>query len=237
MADTRLFPALAFGALIAVGLTAAGALVGQGLVNARVGDRAVTVRGLAEREVKADLAVLPLSFAASGDDLTAVQAQIDADTAAVRTFLLQQGFPAESIELGVFNVVDHQAQEYQQQTYATRFIVTQTVSVRSADVDRVQAAVRGLNTLVRQGVILQQYSPAYLFKGLNAVRPAMIAEATAAARTGAIKFAADSGSALGPIRSATQGSFEILPRDEVGDESAQIHKRVRVVTTVSYGLR
>ena len=112
--------------------------------------------------------------------------------------------------------------------------------VRTPDVDRVQRTTRQLNELVRQGVVLQDYrGPSYLFTKLNEVRPAMIAEATAAARTGAMQFARDSGSALGPIRSATQGSFEILPRDDLGegDERAQIYKRVRVVTTVSYRLR
>jgi hypothetical protein len=238
MADTRpLLPALVFGGLIALGLASAGLLVGNGLENARTGDRAVTVRGLAEREVKADLAVLPLRFTASGDALEAAQAQVDAQTGAVRAFLAAQGFPAAAVDLGAFDVTDHQSQEYQQQNYAARFIVSQTVVVRSNDVDRVQATVRRLNELVRQGVVLEEYSPTYLFTRLNAVRPAMIGEATAAARTGAAQFAEDSGSDLGGIRSATQGSFEILGRDEVGEETSQVFKRIRVVTTVSYGLR
>jgi hypothetical protein len=225
------------GTLLAIGLVGAGALVGNGLENARVGDRSVTVRGLAEREVKADLAVLPLRFSASGDQLEVVQARIDADTAAVRAFLTSQGFPPAAVDLGAFHVIDHQAQEYQQQSYAARFIVSQTVVVRSRDVDRVQATVRNLNQLVRQGIILQDYSPAYLFTGLNQVRPAMIGQATAAARTGAAQFARDSGADLGGIRSATQGSFEILGRDDVGEEAGQVFKRIRVVTTVNYSLR
>ena len=63
--------------LAAVGiLIGGGALVGQGIVNLRAGDRTVTVRGLSEREVKADLAVLPLRFTASGEVLSDVQARI-----------------------------------------------------------------------------------------------------------------------------------------------------------------
>lgn len=111
--------------------------------------------------------------------------------------------------------------------------------MRTANVDRVQATTRSLDQLLRQGVVLQDFNgPSYLFTKLNDVRPAMIAEATASARTGAEQFARDSGAKLGPIRSATQGSFEILGRDEVGYEpNSQMFKKVRVVTTVHYRLR
>jgi len=112
---------------------------------------------------------------------------------------------------------------------------------RSSDVDRVQATTRQLSDLVRQGVVLQDFRGAsYIFTRLNAVRPAMIKEATASARTGAAQFAEDSGARLGGIRSATQGSFEIQARDPVSDgqgADGAIHKRLRVVTTVTYALK
>lgn len=238
MADNRLLPAVAFGALIALGLVGGGALVGQGVVNARVGDRAVTVRGLAERDVKADLAVLPIRFTASGDVLSEVQARIDGDLATVRQFLKAQGYPEEAIDLGRLQVADTLSREWSSNSNGPRFILAQTVDVRTNDVDRVQTTTRALNDLVRQGVVLQDFSgPSYIFTRLNDVRPEMIAEATAAARTGAEQFAKDSGAPLGPIKTAGQGSFEILPRDGSGDEASSVNKKVRVVTTISYRLR
>ena len=238
---SALVPALAAALLVAIGLAAAGAFIGKGVENARIGDRAVTVRGLSERDVKADLAVLPLRFASGGDVLGDVQADIDADTAVVRGFLERQGYRPAEIDLGRLEVTDRFAREYQSGEAGTRYVMAQTVIARTPDVDRVQRTTRQLNELVRQGVVLQDYrGPSYIFTKLNDVRPQMIAEATAAARKGAQQFARDSGAELGGIRSATQGSFEILPRDEVGDdrgEEGQVHKRVRVVTTVSYRLR
>lgn len=237
--DNRIPLAATAAGLIALGLAVAGFLIGKGVENARVGDRSVSVRGLSERIVKADLAVLPLKFAAAGDDLQAVQADVDADTATVRRFLAEQGYAAAEVDLGRFEVTDQFAREYQQQNVAARYRVAQTVIVRTTNVDRVQATNRRLDQLLRQGVVLQDYAgPTYLFTKLNEVRPAMIAEATASARTGAQQFARDSGAALGGIRSATQGSFEIGGRDEAGGEpDAQLFKKVRVVTTVNYRLR
>lgn len=233
----RLVPALAFGGLLAVGLIGGGFFIGQGVVNARIGDRAVTVRGVAEKNVEADLAVLPLRFTASGEVLSEVQARIDGDLAIVRQFLTAQGYPADAVDLGRLEVADTRSREYGNQQ-GPRFILAQTVIVRTNDVGRVQNTTRALNDLVRQGVVLQDFAgPSYIFTKLNDVRPAMIAEATAAARTGAEQFAKDSGAPLGPIRQATQGSFEILARDGSMDESSSIGKKVRVVTTISYRLR
>ncbi len=239
MANPMIVPAAVAAGLVALGGAAAGAFIGAGVENATGGNRAVTVRGLSERIVKSDLAVLPLKFAAAGDDLQAVQADVDADTAAVRRFLTAQGYQPAEIDLGRLEVTDQYAREYQQQNVAARYRVAQTVIVRSTNVDRVQATTRQLDQLIRQGVVLQDYNgPSYIFTRLNDVRPPMIAEATASARSGAQQFARDSGAKLEGIRSATQGSFEILGRDEVGyDPSSQVFKKVRVVTTVSYALR
>lgn len=224
--------------LIALGVAIAGFLIGQGVENARVGDRSVTVRGLSERVVKSDLAVLPLRFASAGNDLSEVQAKVDRDLAAVRAFLAQQGYTPAEIDLGRLQVTDQYAREYQSSNVGTRYQVAQTVIVRTNNVDRVETTTRSLDALLRQGVVLQDYNgPSYLFTKLNDVRAEMIGQATASARTGAQQFARDSGASLAGIRSATQGSFEIRGRDEIGDESSQVFKKVRVVTTINYRLR
>ncbi|ODT88057.1 MAG: hypothetical protein ABS78_09150 [Phenylobacterium sp. SCN 70-31] len=224
--------------LIALGVAIAGFLIGQGVENARVGDRSVTVRGLSERVVKSDLAVLPLRFASAGNDLSEVQAKVDRDLAAVRAFLAQQGYTPAEIDLGRLQVTDQYAREYQSSSVGTRYQVAQTVIVRTNNVDRVETTTRSLDALLRQGVVLQDYNgPSYLFTKLNDVRAEMIGQATASARTGAQQFARDSGASLAGIRSATQGSFEIRGRDEIGDESSQVFKKVRVVTTINYRLR
>jgi hypothetical protein len=233
------------GALVAIGIAGAGAAVGRGLVDARTGDRSVTVRGLSEKEVKADVALFPLRFSRSGDNLGEVQGQVEGDLATVRKFLAAQGFAASEVDLGRLEVSDQSNVEVSPSgRRPPRYRVSQSVIVRTHDVDRVQATTRKLDQLVREGIVLQDYGgPAYLFTRLNSVRPAMIAEATASARSGAAQFARDSHSNLGPISQAVQGSFEIVGRDELGygreggEESAQVFKKVRVVTTVTYRLR
>lgn len=235
--DRNLLSPALFGGLVAVGLVGAGLAIGGGIINAQTGNRQVTVRGLAERNVTADLAILPLRFTVAGEDLPTVQARIDGDLANVRTFLRQQGYGDDIVTVGRLEVTDTRSQSYAPSPGTPRYIVAQTVTVRTGEVARVAQTERALNDLVRQGVLLDFTAPTYVFTKLNAVRPEMIAEATASARSGAEQFAKDAGAPLGPIRQATQGSFEILAREDVDNESTSLDKRVRVVATVTYQLR
>jgi hypothetical protein len=226
----------------------AGALAGAGVARVRTGDRTVTVRGVSEREARADLAIWPLRLSATDDDLSAASAALAGSAARVRAFLDAQGLRAGQAGTDVtvqdFTVTDARSN---QGTYApgSRFVIRQTLVLRSADVARVQAASQRVGELVQDGVVLtsgQEYGgggPTFLFTRLNALKPPMIAEATARAREGAEQFARDSRSTLAGIRTGSQGVFEILPRDQAPgiNEGSQLVKTVRVVTTVTYGLR
>jgi uncharacterized protein len=228
--------------LLAVGLTLGGRFIGQGFLHSRLDDRFVTVKGVAERTVRADLAVWPMRFVATGNVLSQVHATLDADAAKVVDFLVRQGIPREAIELQSLEVTDVMAQAYRSGPVENRFILAQTMVARFADVDTIAAASQRVNELVDAGVVLSaEYGPGgpvYLFTSLNDVKPEMIAEATVNAREAALQFAADSGSSLGEIRRANQGLFQILGRNDIPDlqEHKQIDKTVRVVSTIDYYL-
>lgn len=226
------------GIFIAIGLALGGVFVGQGFEAGRSGDRYVTVKGLAERFVEADLAIWPLRFAATGNDLAAVQAVIDQDTAAVRAFFAANGLPADAVRPIRLEVIDLLAQPYRPEGVGdNRFIITQTLVVRTNEVALVQELTQRMGEIVRQGVVLQETGgPAFLFTGLNAVKPEMLAEATGNARAAAVQFAADADSTIAGIRRANQGLFQILPRDEAAGiaEPGQVEKKIRIVTTIEY---
>jgi hypothetical protein len=233
-------------ALLALGLLGAGAFIGANIPRLRTADRTVTVKGVAEREARADIAIWPLRLVATDDDLTAANARLAANAQAVRTFLAAQGLAeasGTSVVVQDFTVTDARSN---QGGFApgSRFVIRETIVVRSSDVARVQSAAQRVADLVGAGVVLssgQEYGgggPTFLFTRLDSLKAPMIAEATAQARRAAEQFARDSRSALGGIRSATQGYFEILPRDQAPGiaQESQVVKTVRVVTTVVYAL-
>ncbi len=238
--DRNFVPWLPAALLIAAGFGVGGWFIGSGIRGFRSSDRFVSVKGIAEKEVKADLALWPLRVIATSNSLQEAQARIAKDAATVRKFFESGGIPAGAVEVQGVEATDLLTQPFRQGAPASRFIVGQTLMARTNDVDRIAALAQRVGEIVAAGVVLSAegapQGPFYLFTKLNDIKPGMIAEATKNARAAAQQFAADSGSALGPIRQASQGLFQILPRDAAPGqtEEKQVLKTVRVVSTVDY---
>jgi hypothetical protein len=228
------FPALAAALVLGLALVLAAGWAASGLKQIRTGDRFVTVKGSAERDVDADLVVWPLTHSVDGNDLAEVRRALDANTAVIRTFFTAAGFKPDDITVSPPRLEDRWAWASPDSRPPQRFRYATTVILRSGDVPNALAALRNTGELVSRGVLLGDGSaPEFDYTRLNDIKPELIAEATAAARDSAEQFAKDSGARLGGIRSANQGVVTINDRD-IG--SPQV-KRVRVVTTVEYFLR
>lgn len=221
--------------IVALGLTLAGAFVGGGFALSRVPDRFVTVRGLAERDVVADVATWQIVLQGSGLDFAAVERKLERDAGVVTAFLGAHGVQGDEIQPRGVSVSQYVDSRQQLQTTIRRRIL-----VRTNDVAKMEAAFADQARLVRDGVVFDNETGGarYFFTGLNKVKPAMIADATKAARDAADQFARDSKTGVGAIRRATQGVFEITGRDGTpGDGADSPMKKLRVVTTVEFALK
>ncbi len=224
--------------IIALGMLLGGAAVGTGFYFSRNTDRFVTVKGLAEREVDADLAIWPITFRVTGDELDKLQEEIGMKRGIVTGFLREAGFSADEISSSAPKINDTRTDDrYRHGTLPEkRYIANTTITIRSANVPLVKKTMESAATLVGRGVAIAaenwETPTEFLFMGLNSIKPEMIEEATKNAREAAEKFALDSGSKVGKIRRATQGYFSITDRDRNSPDK----KQVRVVTTVEYFL-
>jgi hypothetical protein len=242
-------PAVIVGLCLLLGLSMGGYLVGKGAMRFRSDSRVVVVKGLVEREVKADQAVWTLGLRRASESLPDAHARISADRDAVLAFLRAKGFGEAEIERQPTRTVDKLAREYgqPQPTDRLRYVVTSSVIVRTPKVDLVRSALGSTEELLKSGVVLDgeregAANPRYVVSRFNDLRPQLLAEATRNARATAQQFAADSGAQVGVIRSANQGSIQIFGLDG-GDESAPFSptstpvKRIRVVSTFEFELR
>lgn len=222
--------------VLSLGIVVAGYFIGDALLRARAADRQVTVRGLAERTVPANLALWPVVFSVTSNDLTDLQRQADEGVARVRAFL-EKDFPAEQISVSAPRVQDREAQGMMNSgRQMDRYSAEVTVTLRTDNIDAARQSMQRSGELVKQGVAVirsYEYNTQYLYTDLDKIKPEMIAEATKDARRAAEQFAQDSGSQVGDIRSAQQGLFSIEDRDPFSPE----FKKIRVVTTVEYQLR
>jgi hypothetical protein len=224
--------------LVGLGLVGAGWFAAQGMARLKTADRYVTVKGSAEKIVDADLVVWPLPHSVGGNDLADVQSKLDANTQIIRAFFAQAGFKPAEIVVSPPRLEDRWAWASGDNKPPERYRYSTTVILRTSDVARALTALRGSGQLVARGVMLGSADggmggPDFEYTRLNAIKPALIAEATANARESAEQFAKDSHSTIGGIRSANQGVVDISDRDQ----GSQQVKKVRVVTTVEYFLK
>lgn len=242
--------ALVLGICLLIGLAAAGYFIGKGGLRFKSDSRTVSVKGLVEKEVKAEQAVWSLNLRYASNDLKDAHAKISADREATIAFLHGKGFKDEEIERQPTRTIDKAAREYGQQQGIdrNRYVVTTSVVVKTKNVDQVHTALGTTEELLKSGVVLDgerdggTANPRYIISSFNTLRPQLLAEATKNARTTAQQFAADSGAKVGRIRAANQGMIQIFGsdgNDESGPYSptSTITKKIRVVSTFEFDLQ
>ena len=221
------------GALIALGLSLAGLCIYCGLKRFADKDRAVSVKGLSTREVEADYAVWPLSYAWNGNDLPALYEQVEKVTERVKKHLLSLGFEESDIRQGSISVNNNWESYYGDHRPEYKYTLSTSLIVSTDKVKLVVASQGKEAKLLKEGIIVktESWNLDYQFNGLPELKPSMIEEATQNARAVAQKFADDAHCSLGSIRRASQGQFSIE-----NDQYQPWVKHVRVVTTVDYFL-
>jgi hypothetical protein len=222
--------------VLALAIIGLGAFLYSAIVGVKDRDRVINVRGLAEREVKADFVIWPIVYKEVGNDLSAIHDAVQTKNAALEKFLRENGVDAAEISWSAPEIEDAQGERYGDNRRPFRYIATVVTTVASKNVDRVREIMGKQGELLKQGIAFSgddyRYRKIYSFNGLNEIKPTMIDEANKNARAAAEKFATDSESKLGKIKTATQGQFSISDRDE----NTPFIKNVRVVTNVQYFL-
>lgn len=199
-------------------------------------DRTVAVKGLCERQVKADKVIWPLAYKVGGNSLTELYSRVSSMNAKIVDFLTEAGVPEAEISVNAPEIEDNRAVSYSNNA-VYNYLLTSVVTVYTENVDLVIELRNRVGELIAQGVPVGTAGSwsnptVFSFNGLNEIKPEMIEEATANARTAAQKFAKDSDSRLGKIKTASQGQFTITDRDS----NTPYIKNVRVVTSVVYYL-
>lgn len=222
--------------LIALGLAFLGLGIRSGLRSFTESQRDVEVRGLAVREVEANVVTWPIVFTSVGNDLPSLYSDVAATNDKIVKFLADNGISSDDISVTAPSMKDLSTDRYNDKPLPYKYSITSVVTVCSEQVDKVRALINRQGELLQQGIPIEQgdweHRITYDYNGLNTIKPEMIAEATQNARTAAYKFADDSHSDLGKIKTAYQGQFTIEDRDNF----TPWVKTVRVVTTLTYYL-
>jgi uncharacterized protein len=236
------------GVLLAIGMSLAALIFGIHAKQIGAGRQTITVKGLAEKPVKADAAEWSVGLRVTGTTFADTLAKLRAEKPALDAFLVAQGFAKEALTDGnesvTPNMVDEPLPNGSSRTVQRGFNGTQSIVVRSTDLTRVATANKAILQFEASGRPVTYEAPLFLVTTLEDVKMSLIGAATQNAQKRAEEFAKNGNIRVGAMRSASQGSFYILPAgasEEATDyggtyDKTTIDKLARVVVTIDYNI-
>lgn len=229
--------------ILALGLVASAALLSSFFVRVRQ-EQAITVKGYAERDLVSDIGRFTCRFSARGSTLQEAHERLEASRLAVTGGLRQRGFADSHLTLRAIDMSkvmrrDAQGRETNEVEY---FDASQEIVVTSGDVQRIADAASGMTDLIRDGIDISVFRPAFFVSRLEDTKLDLLTRATEDGYRRALALAGPSGGRVGALVSARQGVFQITERNstETSDygeyNTATIEKTAKAVVTLEYAI-
>ena len=241
-------PLIIFGIILALGLIAAAFVLGTQFKNLKQSGT-ITVKGLAEAPYKANLAQIQMGVSAWGQDYAGALANGKNDFKALQQFVASKGFSVSSQNVTPISVEpyneDYVDEQGQTRTRQNGYKATQTLSISSQELNKITNMLAQVQNyrISHESVTFEK--PQYLLNNLEKIKHDLIAKATDDANKRAEEFAKTGHAKVGVMRSASQGSFNILDAHNPDTDDSDyggtydkdgVDKLVRLVVTIDYAI-
>lgn len=241
-------PLIIFGIILAIGLIAAAFVLGTQFKNLKQSGT-ITVKGLAEAPYKANLAQIQMGVSAWGQDYAGALANGKNDFKALQQFVASKGFSISSQNVTPISVEpyneDYVDEQGQTRTRQNGYKATQTLSISSQELNKITNMLAQVQNyrISHESVTFEK--PQYLLNDLEKIKHDLIAKATDDANKRAEEFAKTGHAKVGVMRSASQGSFNILDAHNPDSDDSDyggtydkdgVDKLVRLVVTIDYAI-
>ena len=241
-------PLIIFGIILALGLIAAAFVLGTQFKNLKQSGT-ITVKGLAEAPYKANLAQIQMGVSAWGQDYAGALANGKNDFKALQQFVASKGFSVSSQNVTPISVEpyneDYVDEQGQTRTRQNGYKATQTLSISSQELNKITNMLAQVQNyrISHESVTFEK--PQYLLNDLEKIKHDLIAKATDDANKRAEEFAKTGHAKVGVMRSASQGSFNILDAHNPDTDDSDyggtydkdgVDKLVRLVVTIDYSI-
>lgn len=235
--------------VFSVALVIAALVLGYQVKQVGGGRESISVKGLAEKPVKADRAEWRVQIQVKGDSIPAALARLRKERPQLDAFFGAAGFEKESLaetnESVEPNYEQVEGRNGNMRSVQQGHVARQSVIINTTDIAKIIAASRAIVQFEADGHPVSYGEPQYLVSNLEEVKMSLIADAMKNSRTRATEFAKNGDVEVGRMRSASQGAFYILPAgadQDVSDwggsyDKSTVDKIARVVVTVDYGIR
>lgn len=235
---------------IATAVVASFWILGGAIVRAKGNGEEIRVTGSARRPIRSDFAIWTARIAYRSNEVSGGYENTKRGTDRLIAYLRKQGFGEKEIVRGALKTTKlfaaAQGNEYQNADTFRQIVgydVSQSVEVRSNQVDKVEAVARESTELLAQGIALESDPPQYLYTKISDVKREILGAAAEDALRRAQEIASKSGAAVGQVRSVRMSPLQITSAfsTEVSGEgindTASLDKAITAIVTVSFGIK
>jgi hypothetical protein len=234
--------------IFSVALILAAAILGYQVKQVGGGRESISVKGLAEKPVKADRAEWTLQLQVKGATIAEALEKLRKEKPALDQFLNTAGFDkaavAESNESAEPNFEEVEGRNGNMRSVQNGHIARQSFTLNTPDIAKIIAAAKGIVQFESEGHPVSFGAPQFLVSNLEDVKMSLIGAAMKNSHARANEFAKNGDVKVGRMRSASQGAFYILPAGANADVSdwggtydkSTVDKVARVVVTVDYSI-
>jgi hypothetical protein len=231
-------------AVLAAGIVLASLTFGWFFANSRRGDESITVTGSAKRRITSDLVVWNAGVSVQAPQLADAYKQLAGSVPRIKQYLLGKGVPEGQMTVSAISTetLKKKDNDGNDTSEITGYMLSQSIEVRSADVQRIAQIAREATELIDQGILIESKAPQYYYTQIGNLKIEMLGEAAKDAKERAAKIASSTGNSIGAVRSAKMGVMQITAADstDVADygvyDTTTIDKDMTAVVNVSFAV-
>jgi len=239
---------------LSVAIVLASVVASGAFLRAKRLDQNIKITGSAKRRIKSDLMIWRTSVSAEAATLAEAYSKLSRDVEKTKGFLVSQGFPENQIIISAVTTTTIRASGRGKQVVqeedgggagggrVTSYSLTQSLQIRSSEIDKLTDVSRKVTQLINQGILLESNEPEYLYTKLAELKVAMLADAAKDARERAAQIASSAGGKVGEMRSAEMGVMQVNAADANDisgygvNDTKSVEKDVLAVVHVTFAL-
>ena len=232
------------GTALAIGLVVASLIFGWFYSSAKKGDDAITVTGSAKKRITSDLVIWSAGVSSQGAQLSDAYKQLSDNIPRIKQYLIEKGVPESQMTVSSITTTTLKRRDADGNETAeiTGYSLTQSIEVRSNDVQKISQVAREATELINQGILVESKAPQFYYTAIGDLKIEMLGEAAKDAKERASRIASSTGNSIGSVRSAKMGVLQITAADstDVSDygvyDTSTIEKDMTAVVNVSFAV-
>ncbi len=234
-----------FGVFLAIGVVLAALVIAGALRTIKMSNQYVTVKGYAEKEIKSDLAIWESEVAVTSSDMVSAYNLLQTQLAQVILFFEKNGYSEAKLKVSPVSTVKlfKTNEKGWQSNQVEGYRLSQIITIEDKNIDKVAELSSNSSELLKEGIEFVSFQPRYLYTKINDLKVEMLSNASKDAKERAEVLAKNSGGEIGSIKAASQGVFQITPKNstDISDygmnDMFSIEKVIKAVVTVDYYIK